>query len=74
MPVSNVEFVLYGQIGKPKFTTTKSLFCGFQAKCGAHNEKPVEFYDTLRWVTQTPRIDMFARRDIEGFANWGNEV
>lgn len=39
-----------------------------------HSVKPEEFYQMVREVSPGPRIDLFARRPIEGFDVWGNEV
>ena len=74
-PCSNGEFVLVGKRGKPKFTTTKGFRMVFDAPVPkGHSTKPEEFYALLRRVTQGPRLDMFSRRDIDGFSAWGKEA
>lgn len=69
------EFIVYcykGKIGvnqKGKFIPT--LFNSKQTK---HSEKPRAFYQLIRYNTQKPRIDVFARERHDGFDSWGNEV
>ena len=72
-PQFNTEFVVVGKRGAPQFINTKHFFTGFGAPRTDHSAKPRCFYDTLRRVTPTPRIDMFNRRPIDGFDVWGDE-
>jgi len=68
----STEHVLFGRIGSLDLLKNGERL-DFQAKVTKHSEKPEAFYDLVRKVSPGPRIDVFARRDIDGFERYGNE-
>lgn len=57
--------------GSVRQTTGGTLF---EWPRGRHSEKPTEFYSLVEKLSPRPRLEMFARKEREGWAVWGNEV
>ena len=74
------EHCLFGVKGilpyKKDETTGKRLqgATGFDAKRTEHSTKPEEMRDMIEKVSYEPRLELFARRECDGWDSWGNEV
>ena len=87
-PVYAAEYVLVAKRGKPAFLDTRDFSTvgrweaprnpapapGAWGRQIVACAKPEGFYDLLRRVTPAPRLDVFARRRIDGFIPWGNQA
>ena len=68
-----IEYCLLGVKGKIKpFRLQKSNF--IQSKALRHSEKPEEMRQLIEATGLTPRIELFARKKVDGWDCWGNEV
>jgi N6-adenosine-specific RNA methylase IME4 len=67
------EFVLFGYKGKFKINKM-GIPTTFEAPVTKHSEKPDIIYRIAEQVSDSPRIDIFARRKIEGWDAWGDEA
>lgn len=47
---------------------------GFVAKRQQHSEKPEEMRQLIEKVSYAPYIELFARKQVQGWDVWGNEV
>lgn len=69
------EFLILGRIGKmPKVERIDSTWFLIKRPHNSHSTKPEFFQDMIEKVSQSPRLEMFARRQREGWYVWGNEV
>jgi len=72
-----VEVLLFGIRGNIK--AFRSQKCNFiQSKCYKHSQKPKEIYGIIRDISikfnLNPKIELFAREQIEGWDVWGNQT
>lgn len=74
-PMYNMESILVARKGSPRFlSTTNFKTANNWPRPRRSSAKPEEFYELLRRVTPAPRLDIFARRRIQGFDSFGNEA
>jgi N6-adenosine-specific RNA methylase IME4 len=70
----DTEHVIFARRGNLPLNTL-GLRLSFDAPVQGHSVKPNIFYEErVIQVSPRPRLDMFARREREGFEVWGNEV
>jgi len=69
----NTEHVIFGRRGSLD-VQQKGIKLAFDAKVTGHSEKPDVFYDIVSRASPGPRLELFARKDREGFTVWGDEV
>ena len=68
------EFLLFGSRGKLDIYPKRKAFPTIViAKSPRHSEKPQIFRDLMEPFGE-PRLELFARRKVEGWDAWGNEV
>jgi len=69
------EFVLLGRRGKmPKGKKRVDSTWWNWKRQQRHSKKPEDFQNMVEAVTDGPRLELFARREREGWTVWGNEV
>jgi N6-adenosine-specific RNA methylase IME4 len=69
----DTEHILFGRRGNLPLERL-GLRLSFEAPVTGHSVKPDVFYERVRQASPANRLDMFARREREGFTVWGNEV
>ena len=68
------EFLILGRKGKmPKVKRIDTTWWNVK-RTNKHSKKPEFFQDLIETVSDAPRLEMFARREREGWDVWGNEV
>lgn len=71
---NTTQHCLFGYKGKCVFPRERYRPTHFLATPKRHSEKPEEFYQLVRSISEPPRIDLFNRRFIKGFEGWGDET
>src|ERR1700730_927908 len=70
---SNVEFCLLGLRGTPT-RLAKDVHQVILSPVGEHSVKPEEVRKRIERLYPGPYLELFARRAVEGWTTWGNEV
>ena len=69
------EFLILSRKGKmPKVKRVDSTWWEVKRAWKSHSKKPEFFQDMIETVSEFPRLEMFARREREGWDVFGNEV
>lgn len=68
------QTLLFGYYGTCKFNRARFLPTVFDARAGKHSTKPEASYELIEKVSDSPRLEMFARRPRLGWDVWGDEV
>ena len=64
---------MIGVRGKP-LVLSRSVRSVFTAKAGRHSEKPEEFYQIVEELSPGPYLELFGRRQRQGWTVLGNEL
>jgi len=67
------EFLLLGVRGNLTFAANNLRSWG-EFKRSQHSAKPEHIRDLIHLASPGPRLELFARRAVEGWACWGNEI
>jgi site-specific DNA-methyltransferase (adenine-specific) len=71
---ANAEVVLLGIKGRPK-RISASIRQMVRCPIMRHSEKPNEVRERIiQLMGDMPRVELFAREKVDGWAAWGNEV
>jgi N6-adenosine-specific RNA methylase IME4 len=69
------EFLILARRGKmPKVERVDTTWWQVSRAWKTHSKKPEFFQDLIEQVSEPPRLEMFARREREGWDVFGNEV
>ena len=70
---SQTEHVLFGVRGSQPLKR-HDVGTWFEAPCGKHSAKPDEFYELVESCSYAPYIDIFGRRERNGWTVWGENA
>ena len=69
------EFIILARRGKMPKDKTRLDTTWWQVKrTQKHSKKPEQFQDIIEMQSDEPRLEMFARRERNGWDSWGNEA
>lgn len=68
----NTEHVLFGRVGSLDLQRMGRKL-SFDAPVTEHSAKPNVFYDLVTECSPGPRLEMFSRKERDGFTGWGSE-
>ena len=73
--INTTQHCLFGYFGRCDFPLERYFKTHFHSdvKRGDHSRKPEKFYWLVKQISPAPRIDLFNRRELEGFDGWGDE-
>ena len=72
---SNAEICLLGTKGKVLPRQSHSVHSVIMSPREEHSKKPAEVRDRIvQLFGDLPRIELFARRKVDGWDSWGNEI
>ena len=73
--IHRTQTMLFGYKSKCRFELGRYkptiLHAGLPSR---HSAKPKESYDLIESISQTPRLELFARQKLPNWTTWGNEV
>lgn len=67
------EHVLFGVRGSMRLQTREALPTGYLWPRTPHSVKPEAFYQIVEKASPGPYLELFARRQREGWTTWGND-
>ena len=70
---NTTEHALFGIRGSLK-TAARNVPTHIMAGRRAHSEKPDEFYEVVERMSPAPRMDVFARKQRDGWFCWGDQL
>lgn len=67
------EFMLFGIKGKAPFSDNSQQSWIYE-QAGEHSAKPAKVRRIIEMTSPGPFLELFSRREIEGWTVWGNEI
>jgi N6-adenosine-specific RNA methylase IME4 len=68
------EFLLTAVRGDARHFDDRNLRSWLECSRGRHSDKPDQVRDMIARASPTPRLELFARSEHEGWLSWGNQI